>query len=106
MALSLGEATVMPNSGYTESPFVFERGGYHYLSVTSYPLGWDATFVYRSRDPLAFPDTPFSRLRAHAAEWVFDVNGRAYMTHAGSGQRGVWISRVDLPGDAPHRDGK
>ncbi len=97
MALSLGEATVMPNSGYTESPFVFERGGYHYLSVTSYPLGWDATFVYRSQDPFAFPDAPFSRVRAHAAEWLFDREGRAYVTHAGAGQRGVWISRVDLP---------
>ena len=102
MALSLGEATVMPNSGYTESPFVFEHGGYHYLSVTSYPLGWDATFVYRSRDPFAFPDTPFSRVRAHAAEWVFDREGRAYVTHAGSGQRGVWISQVALPGAASH----
>jgi hypothetical protein len=101
MALSLGEATVMPNSGYTESPFVFERGGVHYLSVTSYPIGWDATFVYRSRDPFAFPDAPFGRLRAHAAEWVFDRRGGAYVTHAGAGQRGVWISRVDLPGDAP-----
>jgi len=104
MALTLGEATVTPDSGYTESPFVFERGGAYYLSVTSYPIGWDATFVYRSRDPLSFPDAPLGRVRAHAAEWLFDRRGRAHVTHAGPGQRGVWISRVDLPDDAPPPD--
>ncbi len=85
MALTLGEATVTPDSGYTESPFVFERGGAYYLSVTSYPIGRDATFVYRSRDPLSFPDAPLGRVRAHAAEWLFDRRGRAHVTHAGPG---------------------
>jgi hypothetical protein len=99
MVLSLGDGTAMPNSGYTESPFVFERGGYHYLSFTSYPIGWDATFVHRSRAPFAFPDAPLARLRAHAAEWVFDAKDRPYVTHAGPGQRGVWMSSVDLDGD-------
>jgi hypothetical protein len=97
MALTLGEATERFDSGHTESPFVFERGDHHYLSVTAYPIGWDATFVYRSHDPLSFPDAPIGRLRAHAAEWLFDGRGQAYATHAGPGQRGVWISRVDLP---------
>lgn len=96
MALTLSELTVMPNSGFTESPFVFSRGGYHYLSVTAYPLGWDTTLLYRSRAPFAFPDEPYARLRAHAAEWVFDARGAAYVTHAGPGQRGVWLSAVDL----------
>jgi hypothetical protein len=97
MALTLGEATRRADSGYTESPFVFQRGADHYLSVTSYPIAWDATFVYRSHDPASFPGAPIGRLRAHAAEWLFDDRGRAYATHAGPGQRGVWISRVDLP---------
>lgn len=83
------------NSAYAESPFVFDRGGYHYLSVTAYPLAWDATLLYRSRAPLAFPDVPFTRLRGHAAEWVFDDHGGAFMTHAGPGQRGVWLSRIE-----------
>jgi len=83
------------NSAYSESPFVFERGGYYWLSVTAYPLGWDATLLYRSRAPLAFPGVPFTRLRAHAAEWIFDERGRAWMTHAGPGQRGVWLSRIE-----------
>lgn len=103
MALSLGESTAMPNSGFTESPFVFDRGGATWLSVTSYPLGWDATFVYRSRAPFAFPDAPIARLRAHAAEWVFDRRGRAFVTHAGPGQRGVWAAPVDL-GEAEPRE--
>jgi hypothetical protein len=97
MVLTLGEATARPDSGYTESPFVFERGDYHYLSVTSYPIDWDTTLVYRSHDPCSFPDAPIGRLRAHAAEWLFDGRGQAYATHAGPGQRGVWISRIDLP---------
>jgi hypothetical protein len=95
MALVLGDSTVMSNSGYTESPFVFERGGFTYLSVTSYPVAWDATFVYRSRSPYAFPDAPFTRVRAHAAEWVATSGGRVFATHAGPGQRGVWISKID-----------
>lgn len=94
MGATFGAHPTTSNSAYAESPFVFERGGYHYLSVTAYPLAWDATLLYRSRAPLAFPDAPFTRLRAHAAEWVFDEHGGAFMTHAGPGQHGVWLSRI------------
>jgi Glycosyl hydrolases family 43 len=94
MALTLGESTPTTNSAFTESPFVFERGGFFYLSVTSYPLAWDATMLYRSRSPHAFADVPFTRIRAHAAEWVFGKGDRAFVTHAGPGQRGVWLSPV------------
>ncbi len=94
MVLTLADTPAMFNSGFTESPFVFERGGYWYLSVSSYPLAWDATMVYRSPAPFAFDAVPYTRLRAHAAEWI--ANGeRLFMTHAGPGQRGVWLSRVD-----------
>jgi hypothetical protein len=95
MVLTLDDTPALPNSGYTESPFVFERGGYYYLSVSSYPLAWDATMVYRSPVPFAFPNAVFTRLRSHAAEWIFDRAGRSYLTHAGPGQRGVWVSRVE-----------
>lgn len=86
------------DSGYTESPFVFHRRGWFYLTVTSYPVAWDATFVYRSRSPFHFPPEPVARLTAHAAEWVADGDdfekGRLFVTHAGAGQGGVWMREV------------
>lgn len=95
MALVAERSEPMFNSGYTESPFVFERGGYYYLSTTAYPVAWDATFLFRSRSPFAFPDRPRARLSAHAAEWIDDPrSGALYMTHAGPGQGGVWLSAV------------
>jgi hypothetical protein len=94
MAATFPALPTTSNSAYAESPFAFERGGHHYLSVTAYPLGWDATLLFRSPAPLAFPDVPIARLRGHAAEWVFDDRGGVFMTHAGPGQRGVWLSRV------------
>ena len=95
IALSVRSSPETSNSAYTESPFVFERGGTFWLSITAYPTDWAATLLYRSRAPFAFPDVPAARLRAHAAEWVFGRDGTAFMTHAGPGQTGVWISRID-----------
>ena len=95
MALTLEHAPTMSNSGYTESPFVFERGGSYWLSVSAYPLAWDATLVYRSPVPSSFPDVPYTRLRARAAEWVFGRHDELWLTHAGPGQRGVWMSPID-----------
>ncbi|MGK4003860.1 DUF2961 domain-containing protein [Sorangium sp. So ce1036] len=98
MALTLGPETAMHNSGHTESPFVFARGGWFYLTVTSYPVHEDATFVYRSRSPFAFPPRPIARLRAHAAEWVADGGGfgagRLFFTHAGAGKGGVFLQEL------------
>ncbi|WP_437928726.1 DUF2961 domain-containing protein [Sorangium sp. So ce291] len=93
MALTLGPETAMPNSGHTESPFVFERDGWFYLTVTSYPVHDEATFVYRSRSPFAFPPSPVARLRAHAAEWVEEA-GRLFFTHAGPGRGGVFLQEL------------
>ena len=45
MLLTLTDLPATTNSAFTESPFVFEHDGYYYLSVTSYPIEWDATFV-------------------------------------------------------------
>lgn len=95
MVLTLDDLPHIPNSGYSESPFVFERKSYYYLSVTSYPLEWDATMVYRSPAPFAFPAEPLTRLRGHAGEWVSSTSGeRLYLTHAGPGQRGVLMSEI------------
>lgn len=95
VALSVRSSPETSNSAYTESPFVFERGGAFWLSVTAYPTDWAGTLLYRSSAPFAFSDVPATRLRAHAAEWVFGRDGAAFMTHAGPGQAGVWMSRVD-----------
>lgn len=95
MALVLSDTPPMFNSGYTESPFVIERDGWFYLTVTSYPIEWDATMVYRSRDPFHFEPVALTRLRSHAAEWIEDpATGQLWMTHAGPGQGGVWIAPV------------
>lgn len=95
MALSIGSSSETSNSAYSESPFVFERNGLHYMSVTAYPTSWDATLVYRSRTPFAFADAPVTRLRAHAAEWVFGRGNATWVTHAGAGQSGVWMSPIE-----------
>ncbi len=98
MALTLGPETAMRNSGHTESPFVFQRKGWFYLTVTSYPVDYDATFVYRSRSPFAFPPHAVARLRAHAAEWVAEGGdfeaGRLFFTHAGAGKGGVFLQEL------------
>jgi hypothetical protein len=95
MALTLEHEPTRHDSGYTESPFVFERGGVHWMSVSAYPLAWDATLLYRSSVPSSFPDVPYARLRARAAEWVTGTHGELWLSHAGPGQRGVWMSAVD-----------
>jgi hypothetical protein len=90
MALTLGAETAMHNSGHTESPFVFQRNGWFYLTITRYPVDYDATLVYRSRSPFLFAPHPIARLRAHAAEWVAEggdfEKGRLFFTHAGLGK--------------------
>jgi hypothetical protein len=95
MALTNDQAPATSNAAYAESPFVFERNGMFWMSVTAYPISWDATLLYRSSVPSAFPSAPYSRLRAHAAEWVFGNHGEVWLTHAGPGQRGVWISPLE-----------
>jgi beta-xylosidase len=95
-ALTRTDTTPMFNSGFTESPFVFERDGWYYLSVTSYPVEWNASFVFRSRDPFHFPTIPYARVRSHAPEWVTDHDGQLWVTHAGAGQGGVWMAPVQI----------
>lgn len=96
MAITMEHAPPTSNTAYAESPFVFERGGFFWLSVSAYPVAWDATLVYRSTVPSVFPDAPFTRLRAHAAEWIIGERGKVWLTHAGPGQRGVWISAIGM----------
>lgn len=100
MALTLPGTTPMFNSGFTESPFVFEKDGWFYLSFTSYPIEWNATQVYRSRSPFRFSGAPVARLDSHAGEWVAESgdfnHGSIYLTHCGPGQGGVFMSPVTI----------
>ena len=99
MALVLPNAAMF-NSGYTESPFVFERDGWFYLSVTSYPIEWNATQVFRSRSPFAFAPKPIARLTSHAGEWVFEPATEQQPSESGSprgaGQLGLWMMPVEF----------
>lgn len=103
MAIVLGDTVPMFNSGFTESPFVWEREGWYYLSFTSYPVDWDATFVYRSRTPFHFEGGAIARLPAHAGEWVpasgegFE-RGDLFLSHAGPGAGGVYLMPVTFGG--------
>lgn len=96
MALALADTHF--DSGHCESPFVFQRKGWFYLSRTSYPVDSDATFLHRSRSPFRFPPEPIARLSAHAAEWVAERgdwdSGRLFFTHCGPGRGGVWMSEL------------
>ncbi|MBI3557247.1 MAG: glycosyl hydrolase family 32 [Deltaproteobacteria bacterium] len=78
--------------GPTESPFVVQRGEFHYLFTG--PAGkYEATNVYRSRDPFHFQDSQLvGQIPAHAAEVVQDLDGTWYITHAGWGQQGLWLA--------------
>ncbi len=98
MALTLENTPAMFNSGYTESPFVLERNGWYYLTLTSYTVAYDATFVYCSRSPFHFRQPPVARLSAHAAEWIFTGSGQAFMTHCGPGQGGVGVAPMAARG--------
>lgn len=95
MALVLDDTLPMFNSGFTESPFVFKRGDSYYLSVTSYPVAYNASFLFKSDTPFFFANNRIARLAAHAPEWVTDLkDGSLYMTHCGAGQSGVWTYPV------------
>lgn len=95
MALVLSDTAPMFNSGFTESPFVFKRGEYYYMSVTSYPVYYNATFLFKSKTPFNFTNTPVARLRAHAPEWFTDLKDDSlYITDCGGGHSGVWTSPI------------
>jgi beta-fructofuranosidase len=88
-------APKQPPWAATESPFVFERDGEYWLSITyttsfGGPDDYHETLLFRSRNPFDFgrydgdPRTPAARLVAHAPEYLRDPDsGRWYVTSAG-----------------------
>jgi hypothetical protein len=92
MALVLRDHPLV-NSGFTESPFVFEKDGWYYLSVTSYPIDYHASFLYRSKTPFSFPETPVARFWSHAPEWL-EAAGQLFVTSAGWSMGGLDLFRV------------
>jgi beta-fructofuranosidase len=79
----------------TESPFVFERDGEYWLSLTytgssAGPADYHETVLFRSKNPFDFgewdgsPRSAAARLEAHAPEYLVDPDTRQwYVTSAG-----------------------
>ena len=88
-------APKQPPWAATESPFVFERDGEYWLSITyttsgGGPADYHETLLFRSSNPFDFgcydgdPRTAAARLEAHAPEYVRDPeSGLWYVTSAG-----------------------
>ncbi len=98
MALTLGPEMAMRNSGYTESPFVFERKGWFYLTLTSYPVDYDAyvrlPLALAARVPAA-RRRPAARPRGRVGRGGGDFEaGRLFFTHAGAGKGGVFLQEL------------
>jgi hypothetical protein len=84
----------------TESPFVVPYNGAWYLFTgprgTVDAANNPGATVYRSTDPFHFNETDrVGHLRAHAPEIVQDTDGAWYVSHAGWGEGGVWLSRLN-----------
>ncbi|WP_372411025.1 glycosyl hydrolase family 32 [Streptomyces luteireticuli] len=81
--------------GGTESPFVVFAGGTWHLFLGPRG-GYVGTDVFCSPDPFRFSaDQLCGHVFSHAAE-VIDTGGRWWISHAGWGQRGVWLAGLDF----------
>jgi len=82
----------LPNSQYTESPFVVLYRGLYYLFMCTPDLGYQATRVFVSKDPFNFDEADeITTLIAHCAEVVKDGE-RYYLTHAGWFYDGLYLA--------------
>jgi beta-fructofuranosidase len=78
--------------GPTESPFVVRRADFYYLFIGPRG-GYVGTDVFRSKDPFKWSiEDKVAHIKSHAAEVVRDVDGKWYVSHAGLGQRGVYLA--------------
>ena len=82
----------IPNSQYSESPFVVAVGGRYYLFICAPDLNYKATLVFVSDDPFHFEDKDeIATLVAHCAEVVRDGD-QFYLTHAGWFFDGLYLA--------------
>lgn len=78
--------------GPTESPFVVRRGDTYYLFIGPRE-GYVGTDVFASKDPFRwYLEDRVGHIDSHAAEIVRDEDGRWYVSHAGSGQGGLYLA--------------
>jgi beta-fructofuranosidase len=81
--------------GSTESPFIVQRGDEFFLFICNNDRfnGYDATDVYRSRDPFHWDRANRAgSIHSHAAEVIRDVDGKWYVTHCGWGRGGLHLA--------------
>ncbi|WP_322107358.1 LamG-like jellyroll fold domain-containing protein [Paraburkholderia sp. J41] len=123
IALTLANGAVEVSWGATESPFVFKRGSWYYLSTTDTDSGsptYEDTILLRSKNRLNFgtydgSDLPKSgsnvieRLKVHAPEYVQDDSGNWYITTCGwqnvssipQANHGVAIAKLRFSSSVP-----
>jgi beta-fructofuranosidase len=78
--------------GPTESPFVVRRGDTYYLFIGPRE-GYVGTDVFASKDPFRwYLEDRVGHIDSHAAEVVRDEQGQWYVSHAGSGQGGLYLA--------------
>ncbi|WP_199846496.1 glycosyl hydrolase family 32 [Streptomyces sp. CB01201] len=96
-SIAFTDPTGGQGAGNTESPFVvFAEGTWHlFLGPRG---GYTGTDVFCGSDPLHFSvDQLCGHVFSHAAE-VVHAEGRWWISHAGWGQRGVWLAGLDFTG--------
>lgn len=81
-------------AGPTESPFVVARPEGYYL-FTGPRNDYVSTEVFFSHDPFHFEPTPIAAIESHAPELITDTDGAWYISHAGWGQGGVYLSPLE-----------
>lgn len=92
-----GGVTGSAAGGPTESPFVVRRGTNFYLFSGAWS-SYSDTRVFLSKSPFTFGSVPagtavqVGEMPSHAPEVVRDFDGKWYITRAGWGQGGVYLS--------------
>ncbi|MCC5876567.1 MAG: family 43 glycosylhydrolase [Candidatus Sumerlaeia bacterium] len=88
--------------GSTESPFVQRRGDWYYLFICNNDRRrrYDATDVFRSRDPFCWEFEDWvGAIDAHAMEPIQDLDGKWYATHCGWKRGGLHLAPIEWNDD-------
>jgi hypothetical protein len=88
---SVGEA----QAWYINDHFVLRRGASYYLFICNNDRkgGYDATDVYRSRDPFRWSlSDKVGKIPAHAPEVLRDKEGKWYVSHCGWERGGLYLA--------------